>query len=160
MEVLRTQPPPDSTPVILYDGSCNLCRAQLGHMRWLSRDRVVAAPLQERLRDFPGLSREEALREIKLIAADGRVYGGTEGLIKLLEIGYPFAGRPLYTFYQLSGIKAISDGLYAWVARNRYRWFGRTEDCEDGSCGVHVDAREAAAEERETTPSARPDNPA
>ena len=69
-------------------------------------------------------------------------------------------GRPLYTFYQLPGIKAISDGLYAWVARNRYRWFGRTEDCEDGSCGVHVNAREAAAEERETTPSERPGNPA
>ncbi len=160
MEAFRTQPPPDGTPVILYDGSCNLCRAQLGPMRRLSRNRVITAPLQERLRDFPGLSLEEALREITLIDADGRVYGGAEGLIKLLEIGYPFAGRPLHTCYQLPGIRAVSDGLYAWVARNRYRWFGRTEDCEDGSCGVHVEAREAATEERDTAPPERPGNPA
>ena len=43
----------------------------------------------------------------------GKMLGG------VLSLGYVFIIVPL----------AIRDGIYNWIAKNRYRWFGQKESC-------------------------------
>lgn len=135
----RTTPPPDGQAVILYDGSCQLCTAQAGTLEKLAAGQARAEALENALERFPGLSEDEARREIKFVAADGRVYGGAEAIVKLVNLGRPRLGKLLYPYY-LPGIRQLSDRLYAWVARNRYRLFGTVPErtCHAGSCSLHA----------------------
>jgi predicted DCC family thiol-disulfide oxidoreductase YuxK len=135
----RTAPPPDGAPVVLYDGACALCTRQAGNLARLARGRVRAEALQTALPRFPGLSEAEALREIKLVAADGRVYGGADALVRLVNLGRPLLGKLLYPYY-LPGVRQLADAAYGWVARNRYRLFGRADACEGGSCALHYES--------------------
>lgn len=127
------------SPVILYDGACNLCRAQAVNMHRLGRGRVEVGPLQVLAERYPALDPDEVRREIKLVDADGSVRGGVDALLRLAELGRPWLGRPLRRCYELPGLGSLADRVYAWVARNRYRWFGRNEACKDGTCALHGD---------------------
>ncbi|HEX9794070.1 MAG TPA: thiol-disulfide oxidoreductase DCC family protein [Planctomycetota bacterium] len=121
--------PADSRPLLLFDGVCNLCNATV---RW-----VVARDRRQVLR-FASLQSQaggEALARagvdpsitdsVVLIDADGAHVQSsaalrTAGLLGLpwsLLRGFALVPRPLRDF------------VYRLVARNRYRWFGRTEAC-------------------------------
>ncbi len=117
-------------PVILYDGACKLCTAQAERLRRLSRNKVTVAPLQTALQHYPQVSESEALQEIKLIT-EHRIYSGAEAIVKLINLGYPLPGKLLYPYY-LPGLKQLSDSLYRFIARNRYRLFGSQEPCTEG----------------------------
>lgn len=125
-------------PVVLYDGSCRFCRAQANTLKRLAGGKIDLRPLQEEglLERFPGVSLKESLREMKLIDAAGRVYGGAEAVARLLYLSRPLLGKLALAYY-LPGLRPLADRLYAWVARNRYRFFGRAEGaCESESCAV------------------------
>jgi len=46
-----------------------------------------------------------------------------------IEIAKDLGG--IWKIFTLSRIipKAIRDGIYMWVSRNRFKWFGRTDSC-------------------------------
>ena len=116
-------------PILLFDGVCNLCNASV---QWvLLRDRRATfsfAALQSetgrRLLEERGLN-DQYLDTVVLVDHD-RVYTRSDAAIetatrlggwwKILSI-FRFIPRPL------------RDGIYNWVAGNRYRWFGRQETC-------------------------------
>jgi predicted DCC family thiol-disulfide oxidoreductase YuxK len=131
---LHTRPPEGGAPLVLYDGNCAFCSAQAERLGRLAGGRVVLRPLQQEglLETFPGLSRDEAMREMKLIDGCGRVYGGAEAVVRALELGSSGLGL-LARAYYLPGLRPLTDRLYTWVAKNRYRLFGRGETCE-GAC--------------------------
>jgi predicted DCC family thiol-disulfide oxidoreductase YuxK len=103
----------------------------------LGRGQVEVGPLQSLADRFPDLTPEDVNREITLVDWDGTVRGGVDALVRLAELGTPWLGWPLRRFYKLPLLRQLADQTYAWVAQNRYRWFGRNEECEDGSCGMH-----------------------
>lgn len=116
-------------PTILFDGVCNLCNASV---QWvLRRDRrgqfrfaaLQSEPGQQLLRQF-GLAQEHF--DTVVLVADGQVFVRSEAAIEIarrLGGGWRLAGSlrvfPLF----------LRDALYRWVARNRYRWFGRQAAC-------------------------------
>jgi predicted DCC family thiol-disulfide oxidoreductase YuxK len=128
--------------VLMYDGSCKLCTAQAENLARLSRGHVRAEALQTAVARFPQVSREEALREMKLVTS-GKVYGGAEAFVQLIQLGYPVWGKLLYPYY-LPGIRQLSDWLYDYIARNRYRLFGTVPEdaCDDGACSLHYNLPE------------------
>jgi predicted DCC family thiol-disulfide oxidoreductase YuxK len=133
----QANPSSKAQAVLLFDGRCRLCRAQAERLERLGGDRVRVRPLQEALRDYPQLNEADALREMKLVDSNGRVYGGAEALVRLVRHGHPSLGRLMLVYY-LPGIRWLADRSYAWVARNRYRIWGRVEDaCEDDACQIH-----------------------
>jgi predicted DCC family thiol-disulfide oxidoreductase YuxK len=136
MTTLHVNPPRDGIAVILYDGECRLCTAQAKNLSRLGRGKVVSRALQTELIKFPGLAEQDAKREIKLITKDGAVFGGAEAVVQLVNLGQPVLGKLLYPYY-IPGIRWLADKTYAWVARNRYRLFGKTEECADEACAVH-----------------------
>ncbi|MEI6408881.1 MAG: thiol-disulfide oxidoreductase DCC family protein [Bacteroidota bacterium] len=119
----------DSHPILLFDGVCNLCNASV---QWvLLRDRKgvfrFAAQQSEtgqaKLQQF-GLS-PEAYDTVVLIDGD-RLYTRSDAALEVLN--------RLGGMYRLAIVfkiipRFIRNAVYNWVARNRYRWFGKQEQC-------------------------------
>jgi predicted DCC family thiol-disulfide oxidoreductase YuxK len=135
--MVRLQTTPPEQALILYDGACKLCTAQAKNLQKLAKGRVRSEALQTALKRFPEISEAEALREIKMVAEDGRVFGGAEAIVQLINKGYPIWGKLLYPYY-VPGLRFLADKSYAWVARNRYRLFGKAskEACAE-ACAIH-----------------------
>src|SRR5262249_44433979 len=137
--VFRTTPP--DKYVVLYDGHCRFCVAQMKRLMALARrDRVVAVDFQElgALDRFPGISHEACMQAMHLITSDGRVYRGFEALVRTLGTR-PGLGPAAYLYY-LPGLRQLCDRLYTFVAAHRYRIWGRSKSaaqCESGACSLH-----------------------
>jgi predicted DCC family thiol-disulfide oxidoreductase YuxK len=123
---------------VLYDGACSLCRASVARLRRMDRGgRVAVLDLHDPQASvkFPQVNREEAMRLMQAVDSNGRVYSGVDAWAR---IGLSLPGWKLLAWILLvPGIHFIAGLVYAWVARNRYRW--NQELCADGSCAVHLD---------------------
>jgi predicted DCC family thiol-disulfide oxidoreductase YuxK len=125
---------------VLYDGACNLCRVSVARVRRMDpRGRIelldlhdVSVPAR-----FPQVDINEAMRLMQAVDPRGRVYSGADAWAR---IGLSLPGWKLAAWLLLvPGIHFAAEHLYAWVARNRYRW--NRELCEDGTCALHVEQR-------------------
>lgn len=116
-------------PILLFDGHCNLCN---GSIQWvLGRDRAglfrfasLQSEVGEDLQRAYGLDTKDI--DSVVLIHEGRAYLKSEAALRtagLLGGGYKLA----------KGLLAVPAGLRNWVydlvARNRYRWFGRSEEC-------------------------------
>lgn len=130
---------------VLYDGACGLCRASVARVRRMdSRGRVELLDLHasEVPVRFPQIEREEAMRLMQAVDSSGRVYSGVDGWAR---IGLTLPGWKLVAWILLiPGIHFLAQRLYAWVARNRYRW--NRDLCEDGTCALHADRASSSKE--------------
>ncbi len=117
------------TPLVLYDGLCRLCAGTVLFV--ITRDRrarVHFASMQsavgQRLLARFGLPGDD-LKTFVLVEASGHFTRSTAALrtARYLDGPWPW----LYALIIVP--RPIRDALYDWVARNRYRWFGRREAC-------------------------------
>lgn len=123
-------PLPNPTgPVLLFDGVCNLCNGTVQFI--LKADR-------KQLFRFASLQSEVGQQLLHAAAYDGppldsvvlikdqRVFTHSEAV---LEIAHLLGGgwALLYGFQVIP--KAWRDRIYTWIAQNRYRWFGKKEQC-------------------------------
>ena len=115
-------------PILLFDGMCNLCE---GWVRFIiARDpvgRVRFAALQsEAGRE---LARRHGLSDQLKTAAfieDGRLYTRSAAALKALG-GLGWRCSWTRAFWLVPAV--LRDAVYEWVARNRYRWFGKKDSC-------------------------------
>lgn len=122
-------PDPLDHPVILFDGVCNLCNGSVLFI--IKRDpksQFYFAALQsdfgnKQLKNF-GLPATE-LNSVLLIKG-GTLYQKSNAA---LEIAKHLSGLwpALYIFKIIPPF--LRDGIYTWIARNRYRWFGKKDTC-------------------------------
>jgi predicted DCC family thiol-disulfide oxidoreductase YuxK len=136
--------PPTTTPpgrfIVLYDGHCRLCTAASQRLVRLARPGAVERlDFQQpaALDPFPDLTHDLCMQQMVLIAPDGRVFAGFEAAVRAVATR-PILGWLAFLYY-IPGVSQLCNLLYRLVARNRYRWFGRTavEECESGACAVH-----------------------
>jgi len=122
---------------VLYDGGCSLCRASVARVqRFDSRRRIEFLSMHDRSAQarFPQIDREVAMRWMQAVDARGRVWSGADAWAR---IGLLLPGWNLLAWTLLiPGIHWIAAGIYAWVARNRYRW--NRDLCADGTCSLHL----------------------
>lgn len=115
--------------IILFDGVCNLCNASVLFV--IDRDpqgRFSFAPLQgERGRELlAGHGRPADRLDTIMLLEDGRLY---ERSGAALRIARRLSGLwPLLTVF-LVVPAPLRDAVYSFIARRRYRWFGRTDQC-------------------------------
>ena len=120
---------PDDRPIIIFDGYCALCSgwAQfvLRHDRH-GRYRLLRAqsPLGRALYVHYGLDPQDY--ETNILIADGIAWFESEGSIRMAEgLGWPWS--------LAAGVRIrprpLRDRLYAFVARNRLRFFGKRPTC-------------------------------
>jgi predicted DCC family thiol-disulfide oxidoreductase YuxK len=128
-----------SRVTVLFDGSCTLCRASVARARRFDRhQRIEFLDLhdaQAALR-FPQVNREEAMRLMQAVDSNGRVYAGIDAWARIARL---LPGWNLFAWILLvPGIHWLAARIYAWIARNRYRW--NRAACADGTCSVHIPA--------------------
>jgi predicted DCC family thiol-disulfide oxidoreductase YuxK len=124
--------------VLLYDGDCRFCTSSAAALaRRFGPARLETRDFQKEgvLAALPGVSYDACMRRMHLVFPDGRVYAGPEGFARLLATT-PFVGWLAYLYY-VPGIRQVAELVYALVAKHRYRVFGRTDACEDGTCHLH-----------------------
>ncbi len=121
---------------VLYDGNCALCRASVARLRRLDRGgRIALLDLHDPSvpARFPQVDREKALRRMQAVDAAGRVSSGVDAWA---QIARALPGwRVSAWLLGIPGLHRVAEWVYAWVARNRYRW--NREACADGSCTLH-----------------------
>jgi predicted DCC family thiol-disulfide oxidoreductase YuxK len=117
------------SPVVLFDGYCNLCSRSVAFIlrrersdvfRFASLQSEYAQGLLERM----GIG-DEAPDSVILVEGD-RWYTRSTAALRITR-----KLRRLWPLvYGLVIIpRFIRDPLYDWIARNRFRWFGRRQTC-------------------------------
>ena len=117
------------SPVLLFDGVCNLCNASV---QWLlTHDRrgifrfaaLQSGTGQALLQGF-GLDQEK-FNSVVLVRGD-RIFLRSDAPLEIVR----YLGGAWPLLYGLRIIpRFLRDAIYNWIARNRYRWFGRREAC-------------------------------
>ena len=133
----RTKKPPEADPeetssghgLVLFDGVCNLCdhsvhflidRDPRAFLKFAALQSDVARPLLEKYGVDP-----ERLDSILYIEA-GRCYDRSGAALRIARrLRWPWS----WSFIFIIVPWFIRDLVYRWIARNRYRWFGKTEQC-------------------------------
>ena len=118
-----------TTAIVLFDGECNLCNASVNFI--IARDgrkRFRFASLQSavgrRLLEQHGLSGERQ-DTVVLIEGDRAFARSTAALRIARRLRWPWP----FLFALIAVPWFVRDFFYAWIARNRYRWFGRSPSC-------------------------------
>lgn len=118
---------PDDKPLFLFDGRCVLCSTGV---RWLMRfdgeNKVNIASAQSATGAALYRHYGKQMDDSYLLIADGRAWEKSAGYIKLAAV----LGGGWHIFRIFALIPTfLRDSLYDLVARNRYRWFGKSDYC-------------------------------
>lgn len=111
---------------IFYDGECQFCISNVRrHEKLLRRHGFEPATLQTPwVRERLGLKPDSELTEMKLLAADGRIYGGADALLQIAQ--QIWWAWPLFALAKIPGMIFLLRAIYRRVAANRH--------CLDGKC--------------------------
>jgi predicted DCC family thiol-disulfide oxidoreductase YuxK len=117
-------------PIIVFDAQCVLCSANAqfvlrhdrrGHFRLASMQGEVGAALYRRFGIDP------ADPESMIVVDGARLYRDSDAILAIYAgLGWPWRA--------LAGVgrlvpRFVRDPLYRWIARHRYRLFGRRDVC-------------------------------
>ena len=129
----------DSAPrdVVIYDGECNFCRAQVKRLRgfdWGDKRLAYISLHDPRVKErYPDLSHDDLMRQMYVVDPQGNRHGGADA-VRYLSRRLPFLW-PAAPVLHLPGTARLWRWLYNEVAKRRYKISGR--QCED-ACSVHL----------------------
>ncbi len=117
----------DGKALFVFDGVCVLCSGGVSWLMRVDRKRRVnftsaQGPIGQALYAHFGMQIDESY----LLIDNGRAYTASAGYLQLCKV----LGGPWHIL-RISGLfpSFLRDWVYAKIARNRYRWFGKTELC-------------------------------
>jgi predicted DCC family thiol-disulfide oxidoreductase YuxK len=115
--------------IILFDGVCNLCNRTVNYvLKRDKKDRFRFAAFQDEAgkRLIAKLNIDRSKTDSIVLIDDDKVYVRSTAALRIsrnLGGGYPL-------FYGLMIIpNFIRNWVYDYVARNRYKWFGKKDSC-------------------------------
>ena len=107
---------------ILYDGSCDMCRASIDGINRFDNSGLIE-PLDLHERDvrakFPDLKLENLLEELHAVDDRGRVYRGARAINEILRRQRGLKGYLAYLWY-LPPYAWLADRQYKRIAASRY----------------------------------------
>lgn len=119
----------DGAPVLVFDGVCLLCSRwvhfvlrhdRAGRIRFASMQSAPGRALFERF----GVDPEDP--SSLLYVVDGQGFTDSEAILRVLG---GFGGPWRLTAVCRVLPRRLRDAAYRALARNRYRWFGRSQQC-------------------------------
>ena len=116
-------------PIIFFDGMCNLCNSSVQFIlkkdtnnvflfSSLQSDAAKGILLQYNLENFD-------LSSIILVEK-GIIYQKSTAILRIAK---SLAGISKYAYVYIIVPKFIRDGVYSFIAKNRYKWFGKRDSC-------------------------------
>ncbi len=133
-------PTPEERPeadVVIYDGNCRICTAQIHKLAWWDCQGKLAYlslhnhSVQER---YPDLTHEMLMEQMYVVDRDGGRHAGAAAI--------RYLSHRLRRLWWLAPLLHIPGSLPLWqwmyrqVAQRRYK-FGKIDHCDDGACQVH-----------------------
>lgn len=127
------------TDVVIYDGQCKFCTAQVARLhRWDRKGKLTFISLHDPWvqEQYPDLTHDMLMEEMYLVTSEGKRFAGAAA--------FRYLTRKLPILWILAPVMHIPFSLPVWqwgyrqVARQRYRW-GKIEGngCDGGTCHVH-----------------------
>ena len=116
-------------PIILFDGICNFCNSAVNFtLKRNKKENIRFAPLQSE-------AGQKLLQHYHLPVTDMESFVFIEN-----DTAYKQSTAALKVCRHLRGLwplcyafmivpKFIRDGIYNWIAKNRYKWFGIRQAC-------------------------------
>ena len=123
-------------PVILFDGVCNFCDATVNFIIRQDKKNVF---LFAALQSEPG---KKLLEEYKIdwkandsfvVIENGKAYQKSNAALKIYN-KLPWYWKWTQVFWIVP--RFIRDGVYNFIAKNRYKWFGKKDQCMIPAPGV------------------------
>ncbi len=119
-----------TTPILFFDGVCNLCNGVVQFVLKHDRREVVK---------FASLQSDHGEEILKHVQQQNDITPDSIILVYNNKV-YTKAGAALRLCYLMGGFwqlfaifrvvpKFISNAVYDVVAKNRYKWFGKREEC-------------------------------
>lgn len=120
---------PSEPPLILFDGVCHLCAWSVQFI--IKRDPHSVfrfASLQSEI--GRGIMRQHGLDETALdsfiLVEDGQARRESDAALRVCKhLPWPWRWFPLFLLVP----RVLRDPVYRFIARNRYRWFGKSDAC-------------------------------
>ena len=115
--------------IIIFDGNCNFCS------RWvlfiISRDgydrfRFTASQMPAAKHILEKYNVTDDVINTFILVEDDHVYARTAGILRIFK-NLPGLWPALYIFRIVPPF--LRDPVYNFIARNRYKWFGKREEC-------------------------------
>lgn len=115
-------------PLILFDGPCNFCQKSVRFiLRHEKSPELQFASLEsdigKTLREAHHIPPEN---DSMILIRDGQAFTGSDAAIRACAFLRP-PWSWLHSFRHLPAF--LHAPVYRWIARNRYRWFGKDESC-------------------------------
>ncbi len=123
-KIHHTDYPPETRPVMAWDGTCGFCHYWVIKWKLLTGDRVIYEPYQKIHKEFPDIGLRYFNQAIRFIDTDGRVYGGPAAVFHALH-RYGDKWKWVMPLYRSVWIfRKLSDRFYSFVSANR-NWIYR-----------------------------------
>ena len=118
-------------PIILFDGICKFCDGMVNFI--IDRDPKALfrfAPLQSefatKMLSEKGLVADKEMLSSIVLVYKGRLYFKTDAVLRIARL----MGGGWVLFYPLLIVpRFLRDFAYTVFAKNRYRWFGKMNQC-------------------------------
>jgi len=115
--------------LLLFDGVCNLCN---GFVQWvIVRDKkgvfkFAALQSETGQQELKKLGKNTETFDSVVLIAGSKVLTQSDAAIEVAaQLGGIWSLTPILRVFP----RFLRNAVYNWVARNRYRWFGKREQC-------------------------------
>jgi predicted DCC family thiol-disulfide oxidoreductase YuxK len=128
-------------PVVLFDGTCNFCDGAvhfiIDHERGheLKFAALQSAPGSALLEKSTDAEHAKLLRygatgdgdpDSIVVIKNGKLYSHSAAALQIARhLRWPYRWLIVFTIVPAF----IRDAVYRWIARNRYKWFGKVDAC-------------------------------
>lgn len=116
-------------PIIVFDAVCVLCSANARFvLRHDKRGHFLLAAMQGEVGSdlFRRHGIDPADPETLILVDGDRLLRDSDAVLAIYAaLGWPWRAAAVLRLVP----RSLRDPLYRWVARNRYRWFGKRETC-------------------------------
>ncbi|CCQ91239.1 conserved hypothetical protein [Nitrospina gracilis 3/211] len=125
----------EQPPIIFFDGMCGLCNGFVDFLIRADKAKVFRfSPLQgETARRVLGTAGEHPMDSVVLVEGDRVFVKSTAALRIFRRLGGVWSLLWIFRWVPVP----IRDGMYGWIAKNRYRLFGKKETCRIPSPEEH-----------------------
>jgi len=115
-------------PVILFDGVCNLCNGTVDFLIRKDRKRqfrfvALQSDGGEKIMEKYNIPADS---DSVILIYDGKIYYESDAALKISSLlHFPWNVAKVFRIIPLK----LRNRIYKWVARNRYKWFGKSNSC-------------------------------
>ena len=116
-------------PIILFDGVCNYCNSMVNFIIRQDKEKIFRfAPLQSEAgqKIIEQFNLPSKNFDSFILVENDKIYFRSDAALRLYNL-LPVTWKWTQVFWSIPPF--IRDGVYNLIAKNRYKWFGKKDEC-------------------------------